>query len=710
MKNRLFWFAGIMLLFAGLTGCGGPQMLGGQSNSSFDSGLSGNYTSFGSSMTGMQRSTKNIQHRGVYPMVEISFQLPDIKGNPFDYKENDVMVTVTGPENTSIILPAFFDGENVWKVRYTPRESGLHKVSGVTLNANPVQPESMKNQTFSVTGKPDAGFIHVDKASPLEFVYDDGKQYYPVGNDAGWGNGQPGDITDLLQKMGQAGENWSRIWMCAWDNKNLDWGGAADRPLGYLRLDVAKRWDGIVQAADKDGIHFQMVLQHHGQYSTRVNPNWNENPWNKKNGGFLNTPEEFFVNPQAIALTKAKFRYIIARWGYSPSILAWELFNEVQWTDAISNGHKEEVAAWHKTMADFIRSQDPYHHLITTSSELSLPIWADVDYLQPHAYVTDPLATFAGIKASELKKPLFYGEMGPESGMDRDDGSWLHRMLWGSLMSPSSGTAEYWAWDTVEKNNLFPQYKIVTDFIKLSGMLAHRHLQSETGAIQTADSGPLYFGPGAGWDSLKQNDFIVNQDGTIPGIGEMPSFLQGKSHQAMFPYADFHINCPHSVVFTVSIRQVSKSGGNVQLSVDGGKPVVKEFQGSGADHSVKEDVQIDVPAGSHILRMKNTGSDWVVIGGFSLSPFAPTLASLVKKDSSFAMAWIYQRSMNPKGSAVGAVTLTAMMPGTYNIHWYDPEKGGWISETQIKVKTDGLLHFSAPPVSKDVVVCCTLHK
>jgi hypothetical protein len=97
---------------------------------------------------------------------------------------------------------------------------------------------------------------------------------------------------------------------------------------------VARRWDTIVEAADKNGIFFPDGLQHHGQYSTRTNPNWGENPWNAANGGFLAKPEDFFTDARAKALTKAKYRYIIARWGYSPSILAWELFNEVQYTDA----------------------------------------------------------------------------------------------------------------------------------------------------------------------------------------------------------------------------------------------------------------------------------------------------------------------------------------------------------------------------------------
>src|SRR6266481_9445051 len=120
-------------------------------------------------------------------------------------------------------------------------------------------------------------------------------------------------------------------------------------------------------------------------HPSRVDSNWAINPWNAKNGGFLATPEEFFTNPRARALTRAKYRYILARWGYSTHVLAWELFNEVEWTDAIRNQHADTVAAWHREMAAFLRQQDPNRHLITTSSDTKIPgLYEAMDYVQPH--------------------------------------------------------------------------------------------------------------------------------------------------------------------------------------------------------------------------------------------------------------------------------------------------------------------------------------
>ena len=44
----------------------------------------------------------------------------------------------------------------------------------------------------------------------------------------------------------------------------------------------------------RHGIYFQLVFQHHGQWNTGANSNWDVNPWNTAAGGFLKSPKEFF--------------------------------------------------------------------------------------------------------------------------------------------------------------------------------------------------------------------------------------------------------------------------------------------------------------------------------------------------------------------------------------------------------------------------------
>jgi len=703
MIDRSYRFVKWLALFVAiplLTGCGGGDFMPSQQNSLFGNNLTGNYTS-SSGFTHTVRSERsgNIL-RGAYPMVEISFQLPHIQGNPFDFNENDVKATISEPNGSKITLPAFFDGGDLWKVRFTPLMTGRHQVTEVTLNGAPVNVGKMENKTFQVTGKPSDGFIKISTNDPMRFVFDDGKPYYPIGNDLGWGNGKPGYITSILDKMGKAGENWSRIWMCAWDNLNLDWGGDSQGRIGYLRLDVAKRWDHIISTAQRDNIHIQLVLQYHGEYSTTTNSNWNENPWNKKNGGFLNSPEEFFTNPKAIALTEAKFRYIIARWGYSPAIMAWEIFNEVQWTDAISHHDEAAVGAWHKTMADFIRSQDPYHHLVTTSSDLNLPIWEDMDYLQPHEYVADPLATFSAYDAKHLAKPWFMGETGPNGDMSKNDGPWLEQALWGGMMSDSSGAAEFWAWDAVDSQNLYPQYLAATTFMRLSRFPYMNGIKAVPAAVKTDSLGVLSFGPGGGWGAEKTTDYTVSPSGTVNGIGEMPSYLQGDYHRTLTPYILFHVDYVRPGAFSVTIRQVAKAGATLDILVDGQKEAEKVYPEANQDTGVNDTLQVKVPAGSHDIKLVNTGNDWVVLGGFTLDPYAPAIGALAKTSRTQGIFWVYNRGAGD--NTTGELILNDIQPGDYQVHWFNPSTASEMKTVPAVVAKDGAMKVSIPAFARDL--------
>ena len=122
--------------------------------------------------------------------------------------------------------------------------------------------------------------------------------------------------------------------------------------------------------------------------------------------------------------------------------MAWELFNEVEFTDAYTSGKIDDIAAWHETMAKFIREQDAYHHLIVTSSKVTEPkLWGAVDYYEAHVYPPDVLSAIAVLDDDHLDRAYFYGELGLLEDHNPRSGDVLHRLLWGSIMSRSSAGA-----------------------------------------------------------------------------------------------------------------------------------------------------------------------------------------------------------------------------------------------------------------------------
>lgn len=286
-----------------------------------------------------------ISAQGTYPKIEASFTVNTPIADPFDYS-NDVRVLIIQPDSTTVSLPAFFDVNTTWRVRHTPTMAGVYGISNITLKGSPLSFSNLQPASWTVTGFPTSpGFVQVDPTNPRRFITSNGRRFFPVGQDVAWSS-PSSDILNIFPKMGAAHETWSRVWMTHfYDNGttlglNLDW-PLVNNTFGQLSLTNAQHWDAIVAAADQAGIHFQMTLQHHGQYSSipisDTDPNWEQNPYNTANGGFLSSSTNFFTDPTAQELTKRKLRYIVARWGYSPSIMAWELFNEVQFTDAGSS-------------------------------------------------------------------------------------------------------------------------------------------------------------------------------------------------------------------------------------------------------------------------------------------------------------------------------------------------------------------------------------
>ncbi|HLJ56960.1 MAG TPA: DUF5060 domain-containing protein [Chthonomonadaceae bacterium] len=714
------------------SGCGG----GLQDSTSLSRSLGGD---IGSGYNASIAATRGISNqpnaglgRGVYPRIETSFQLSDVKGDPYDFEKTNVQVTLKQPDGATVDVPCFFDGGTTWRMRFTPSAPGQYAVASVKLNHVIAHEDKLERKDWNVTGEPLPGFVRIERGDHTRFVFDNGVHYFPIGHNQAWRSDKGPDIPEMFGKMHDAGENWSRVWMTHWDGKNLDWRAAGKQiKPGDIDLEAAKRWDSIVDAAQKDNIYFQMVIQHHGQYSSKdgykysgnVNPNWEDNPYNAKNGGFLQSPESFFINPEARALTKRKLYYILARWGYSPNIMAFELFNEVEGTDAGKGKMWDDIALWHREMALFLRQYDGYRHLLTTSSAPSIapesPIWETVDYLQTHAYPSDVITALGSAEApkgKKIDKPWFVGEFGA-SGLKDSEGTALHGGLWASIMRGDGGAAQYWDWDSVERNNLYSHFKAATAFMTASGLAAQKNLVSVTLPVRTSQKADLRFGPGGGFAAATQSEFVVGETGTPPGMDRYPAYLQGANHRDMMPKPlTFQVSYAQPGKFAVTVREVSKAGGKLKISVDG-KSVERDFPAGDKDHAPAAgaaSLTADVPAGAHAIAVENAGTDWIAIRDFSFSDYAPALEARARMSKEYAAAWIYHRSQwdAPKDAhltpASGRIVLTGLQPGKYRATWWDTREGKSIDASEMNVTKDKESPTVAtPPIERDVALYVT---
>ncbi|WP_157947562.1 DUF5060 domain-containing protein [Abditibacterium utsteinense] len=648
-----------------------------------------------------------------FSKIETSFRIAGEISDPFDFTKNDVRAAIRLPDGKILSLPAFFDGAQTWRVRHTPGAAGKYQVVAITRNGQklPVQTEP---QSWIVDGETQPGFVRVDAKNPRRFALDSGARYYPFGTNAAWTGGDAPDYPVWFSRFKASGQNWSRIWMNHWDGKNLDWGNAGKSvELGQIDLGVARRWDGIVASAQQNGVYFQLVLQHHGQYSSKVNPNWADNPYNAKNGGFLQNPQEFFTDARAKELTKRKLRYSVARFGYSPAILAWELFNEVQFTDAAQAKNWDIVAAWHREMSDFLRSQDVYNHLITTSSDAPPEVFASSDYYQRHAYPANLILdlsqnSFAG--AEWAPKPYFVGEYGSDSTQDRPDEWTLHSGLWAGLFSDAAGAAQYWYGDRADKQNWYHHFAAVSGLLKASDFVARDAKTAIAPArvtIETPMRGPLFLSPGGEWGQAQQSEFDFSKAEDVAGFGRLPRYFQGQNHRDLNPKPlVLKLNAPQAGTLQIRISSVAKAGAHLKVTV-AGKTTEWEFAARDADDNEAKTFSLPLPYGAQTISVENSGQDWVVLRDISVPGAAMLLDGKAKSAPNFAMGWFYNAAnievANPVGSSVGTATIAGPRPGTYDVIWWDTLAG-----RALKIETaraDGLgLRLQIPPVSRDIAM------
>ncbi len=648
-----------------------------------------------------------------FPRIETSFQIPYFSGDPFDFEKTDVRAQIRLPDGKTLSLPAFFDGGQTWRVRHTPGVAGKYEVVALTRNGEKLSAKATP-PGWIVKGEPQGGFVRLDAKNPRRFVMDNGARYYPLGTNQAWMSGKAGEYGPRFAKMKASGQNWSRIWMNHWDGKNLDWrSGEKNFELGQIDLGVARRWDEIVAAAQQNGIYFQLVLQHHGQYSTRVNSNWDENPYNAKNGGFLQNPTEFFTNERARNLTKRKLRYSVARYGYSPSILAWELWNEVQFTDAANDKKWDVIAAWHREMSDFLRVQDVYHHLITTSSDAPPEVFASSDYYQRHAYPTNLITNLSqnSFEGAEWPvKPHFVGEYGDDSTKDRPDQWTMHSGLWAGLWSDSAGAAQYWYGDKVEKFDWYRHFSAASGFLKAADFAARDQKSAIVPTqvqIETPMRGPLSLSPGGDWGQAQQSDFDLSKSEDVAAFGRLPRYFQGQNHRDLFPRPlVLRLNAPQAGQMQIRLATIAKAGANLKVTA-GGKTVEFPFPATENDLNELKTLTVPLAAGAQTVTIENTGQDWVVLRDISVPGNAMLLGGLAKAAPDFAMAWFYHtaniETENPAGNSRGSATIVGPRPGLYSVTWWDTVAGKALQTAT--ARADGLgLRVQIPEVSRDIAM------
>ena len=406
----------------------------------------------------------------------------------FDRSEVDVRATFVSPALRTHEVHGFVHhvdprtGRPAWRIRFAPDRVGRWRYS-VTLTAAGGTVTSAR-RAFDCQPRSDRpGYVRISPRDPRFFEFGDGTFYYPMGLNVCWAS----NYGYFLDKLRACGANWVRIWLCPW-NLQLE---QPSRPGAY-DLDVAAALDDLLDTCLQGGIRVQLVLRYHGMHAE----SWPKNPYNMLNGGPCALPSEFFYDTEAKAQHKRFLDYVVARWGHSTAILAWELWNEVDLAGAYND---DKVLTWHREMAAYLKRIDDGRHLVTTSVSDAARLFglfelADIDFVPVHFYSRDIEGYIRDtyVRYRALRKPVFVAEFsrGHRPGDDLEDlqGTGIHAGLWLTMTAPFAGNAMPWWWDTyIDRYDLYYHWQALSAF---AGGIdrRNRHYELTRSAVRADDA------------------------------------------------------------------------------------------------------------------------------------------------------------------------------------------------------------------------------
>lgn len=470
----------------------------------------------------------------VFGLFEMSFQLGTYD-NPYDPEVIDMYAEFKAPDGKTFKVNGFYyegytfqqkddyevataSRDKGWRVRFTPNQAGkwsfsLHAVDrkGKTaLSSSDKYPLSFECRSVDT----DQGFIRKANSRYLKReVMQNGESkyqaYFPIGPNVAWYDYKgtrtyPKGIYDYNRYIDEmAGSaNYMRIWLSRYQYLSL-YGPEftqmnGKNPTLYfdssLNQKDAAELDHIIAYAAKNGITVMPCFFTFGDFGYMHNSSsrWDNNPYNTVLG--LKSPTMFFSDKKAKRIAKNLIRYIVARWGYATNIVCWEFWNEVNNIPADDQPvalYHANIVKWHGEMAEYIRSIDPFDHLVSTSlgtfSEkeyIGSAIYKNLDIVQYHTYGNIQKAKsteqrtrqlfqkFATYRPLYPDKPIFCGEFGfgqtkPPKYQDKDPfGFDTHNCIWASLFSGTMGSASFWYWNYLSDKDLLRIYTPVLAYSK----------------------------------------------------------------------------------------------------------------------------------------------------------------------------------------------------------------------------------------------------
>ncbi|MCK6471413.1 MAG: C25 family cysteine peptidase [Planctomycetes bacterium] len=415
-----------------------------------------------------------------YGKVELQVVLQDVEALSEKYYEPDpthggvnLSATFTpvsgGPQQH---VNGFYDGTD-WLVRFTPNATGLWNLAVTVQDPSGVATAS---GSFTVVSSSNKGFVRI---AGNYLAYEDGSVFFGIGHNSGW---QHTIDTPSFAEMAAHGENLLSFWLTEpWKvtgpvsdpqyypqrapiENTLDGiGNYNQAALGYL--------DAVIDDADVNGIYLLPSLWPHD--ALRMQPhawsggNWDNNAYSTLGGGLAAKDFYLIGSSEQWRYQRNFYRYLIARFGYSPRIIGWVGVVEVDgtngYTEDTSSG-KNVTKAWAAEVRDFFAALDRYRVNGSGAYPLVISKVNDASYdpglglrstdryfFSEGSSINNLVAAQQSLDTNTMRsnsKPAFHTEFGgnvnASGNLQAAQPLYLHNGAWGGLSRGACMTPLLW--------------------------------------------------------------------------------------------------------------------------------------------------------------------------------------------------------------------------------------------------------------------------
>jgi hypothetical protein len=387
-----------------------------------------------------------------YESLEMTVTLDAQYTNPFDARQVSLDGIFKGRDGKEMKVPGFWDGQASWKMRFTPSQAGSWSYQLVVKDSRGSGSPYAGN--FTVSPSDQHGWLQVGNWVNPEFsghylVHQDGMPFYGVGHCDAPNIFVGGYTTEnglaLFDQMKKGGENYV-VW----------WPLYAISPISssYDNYSAAamSMIDLVVKDAQKKGVFLVFTIWDHPELRD-VTHSWAGGRWGANGFSKFGDIGTFFTSDQMWAWQENFYRYIIARWGYSPAIGLWQTVSEINGTNAYG-----QTNPWHDKVNAYFVANDPYRHPTTASMSGDVD-WPEghktMDAPQVHVYnfsngslIVDAVKSASIIAGwtesmwNRSEKPNWVGEFGVPG--DEYYPELFHNSIWAALGAGAAMTPAEW--------------------------------------------------------------------------------------------------------------------------------------------------------------------------------------------------------------------------------------------------------------------------